>query len=85
MKKAQGLSMTTIIIAALALLVLVVLALIFSGRMRVFGTETKACRNLGGECGNTACNPEKQVRLMKALCPEGQDYCCLDREDTLGE
>ncbi len=36
MKKAQGLSMTTIVIAALALLVLVVLTLIFTGRLGGF-------------------------------------------------
>lgn len=73
--------MTTIIVAALALLVLVVLALMFSGRMRIFGTETKACANLGGKCGDTECDKETQVQLLKALCPEGKDYCCLDREE----
>jgi hypothetical protein len=85
MKKAQGLSMTTIIVAALALLVLVVLALIFSGRMRIFGTETNACRNLGGECRNQPCDPATESRLMKALCPEGQDYCCIVREERPSE
>ena len=48
MKKAQGLSMTTIVIAALALLVLVVLVLIFTGRLNLWGQgmdETNACQN----------------------------------------
>ena len=40
-KRAQGLSMTTIVVAALALLVLVVLALVFTGRMGDFSTGVK--------------------------------------------
>ena len=40
-KKAQGLSMTTIVVAALALLVLVVLALVFTGRMGNFASGVK--------------------------------------------
>ena len=46
-KKAQGLSMQTIVIAALALLVLVILALVFTGRMGNFATgvkETTTCK-----------------------------------------
>lgn len=39
MKKGQGLSMNVIIIAAIALLVLVVLIAIFSGRMGIFSKD----------------------------------------------
>jgi hypothetical protein len=35
-KKGQGLSLTTIIVAALALIVLVVLVMVFTGRINVF-------------------------------------------------
>ena len=47
-KKGQGLSMTTIVVAALALLVLVVLTLIFTGRLNLWNRgmdETMACEN----------------------------------------
>jgi uncharacterized membrane protein YqiK len=37
-KKGQGLSLTTIIIAAIALIVLVVLVMIFTGRIGIFKT-----------------------------------------------
>ncbi len=47
MKKAQGLSMNVIIIAAIALLVLVILAVIFIGRM---GTTTKNIDKCQGQC-----------------------------------
>ncbi|MBW2994748.1 hypothetical protein KY312_00200 [Candidatus Woesearchaeota archaeon] len=50
-RKAQGLSVTTIVIAALAVLVLVVLAVIFTGRAGVFTrTVTVACEANGGQC-----------------------------------
>lgn len=58
MKKAQGISMNVIIVAAIALLVLVVLIAIFSGRMGIFGKglneqDTKigeSCIAQGGIC-----------------------------------
>ena len=39
MRKAQGLSINVIIVAAIALVVLVVLIAIFTGRMSIFGSE----------------------------------------------
>ena len=46
-KKAQGLSMNVIIIAAIALLVLVILAVIFIGRMGSTAKNIDACK---GSC-----------------------------------
>ena len=44
-KKAQGLSLTTIIVAAVGLIVLVILVAIFTGRMAMFGVGvSKAAR-----------------------------------------
>ncbi|MEA2036587.1 MAG: hypothetical protein U9O94_03710 [Nanoarchaeota archaeon] len=54
MKKGQGLSLNTIIIAAIVLIVLVVLWAIFTGRMGVFSqgltdiTRDKTCEESGG-------------------------------------
>ncbi|MBI4450505.1 hypothetical protein HY642_00895 [Candidatus Woesearchaeota archaeon] len=52
MKKAQGLSINTIIITILALLVLVVIAIIFTGRVGIFGRGVSTCP---GRCDVT-CN-----------------------------
>ncbi len=55
MKKGQGLSLNTIIIAAIVLIVLVVLWAIFTGRMGVFSrglsetTKENTCEEAGGE------------------------------------
>ncbi len=72
-KKAQGLPLNVIIIAAIALLVLVVLAVIFLGRSGGFAESTKSCATQGGQCledcGNNAVLPG-------ATCPTGQT-CCL--------
>ena len=49
-KKSQALSMNTIIIAALALLVLAIVSLLFIGRMNVARQDLNACENNGGQC-----------------------------------
>jgi len=50
-KKAQGMSLNVVIIAALGLLVLVVLAIIFTGRTGLFVRETDKCTNKYGSAG----------------------------------
>lgn len=50
MEKGQGLSMNVIIIAALALLVLVVVSVIFMSRAGMFISDTKSCTQQGGVC-----------------------------------
>jgi hypothetical protein len=52
MKKAQGLSLTTVVIAALALLVLIILSVIFVGRMANVSDKSKDCLQQGGICYN---------------------------------
>lgn len=49
-KKAQGLSLTTVVIAALALLVLIILSVIFVGRMGRVSDKSKDCVQQGGVC-----------------------------------
>ena len=54
MKKAQGISINTIIISAIALIVLVVLIAIFTGRIGIWGqqvddTSQVSCVSVGGE------------------------------------
>jgi len=49
-KKAQGLSLSTVVIAALALLVLVILSVIFVGRMGNTSDKSRDCIQQGGSC-----------------------------------
>ncbi|MFP4656316.1 MAG: hypothetical protein ACLFNK_01940 [Candidatus Woesearchaeota archaeon] len=52
-RKAQGLSMSTIVVAALALLVLSILSLLFIGRMNVARDDINDCQANGGICVDT--------------------------------
>lgn len=75
-RKAQGLSLNTIIIAALALIVLVVLSVIFIGKTNQFSQEVKDCRNKGGKCFD-ACGIDdaEDYPTRIASCSEEQDCC----------
>ena len=85
MKKAQGLSLNVINIAALALIVLIVLVSIFTGRIGTFGKGLSAC---SGTCvisrssctGNTVAIPIKNCNSDDDASPEieGDGYCCLE-------
>jgi hypothetical protein len=77
MKKAQGISMNVIIIAALALLVLVVLSVIFLTKTGVWSRESVNCRQNGGVC----------VSLTDS-CPEDRStsfnsYRCLKSDGSV--
>jgi hypothetical protein len=76
-KKAQGLSLNVIIIAALALLVLVILAVIFMGRAGVFRKESGNCAAMGGYCSRTGCTGDYSREI-------GYD-CDLDGDGTVNE
>ena len=49
-KKAEGLSLTTIVIAALALLVLIILSVIFVGRIGKWSEKSSDCVQRGAMC-----------------------------------
>ncbi len=78
-KKGQGISINVIIIAAIALLVLVVLSVIFLGRFDVFSRATKDCQGQGGTCVVGAC-PINKARFTAWVCPQtdsgAQQICC---------
>jgi len=80
-KKAQGLSINVIIIAALALIVLVVLATIFTGRVRIFSQTLEDCASKQGQCYPNKC-PDNSALITNAKCSEadrnaGKDKCCV--------
>ena len=80
-KKAQGISMNVIIIAAIALLVLVILSLVFTGRMGVFTTKSQDCKTLGGQCFSGGCNdPGFPNEYPAYACPNEGEICCLPIE-----
>jgi len=77
MKKAQGISMNTIIIAAIALLVLVILAVIFTGRMGDWSKKTRECKNNGGECLSKDECKQKEGQASTLIDCGSQQVCCI--------
>jgi uncharacterized protein HemY len=79
MKKAQGLSLNTIVIAAIVLIVLVVLLVIFLNQTGRFGTTLRSCTSQGGIC-QASCNAD-QAELPGTDCEKRDDEknkCCID-------
>ncbi len=92
MKKSQGLSLNTIIIAAIVLIVLIVLWAIFTGRMGGFvqGLQQAEsdCDALckaagytleGDGLSDSACTGENIVQLKKYVINGDDKYCCCKK------
>lgn len=85
-KRGQGLSINVIIVAAIALLVLVILALIFTGRLQIFRQEVDQCPGTcvltQEECSGTyetvsnnyACDMNGDGDFTRE---PGDGYCCV--------
>ena len=87
-KRAQSLSLHTIIIAIIALIVLLVIILIFTGQIRIFGSGLQSCIEKGGQCkqgedcvqrgDETVCScPEGMVQIPNADCGTNM-VCCME-------
>ncbi len=85
-KKAQGLSLNTIIIAIIVLVVLVVLVMVFTGYIgKIFTPGVQSCVARGGVCeASTSCDTAKGDRVLidagdnkagKAGCTAAE-VCC---------
>jgi len=89
--KSQGISLNTIIIAAIALIVLVVLVAIFTGRMGIFIKETDKCKGICYDTKEQCSGTYDKVDESGAcsLDPQGENpdrkpgigakygYCCI--------
>ena len=84
-KKAQGMSLNTVIIAIIVLVVLVVLVMIFTGYFgRIFAPGVQNCETaLAGKCQVSCAAGETKVEsyaddpaAAKAGCATGMKACC---------
>jgi len=79
-KKSVELTFNTIVIIALALLVLVVLSIIFMNRAGVFNKSINpTCEERGGTCigNNENCPPDKMT--IYAKCGNKIQKCCVSQ------
>ena len=80
-KKAQGLSLNTIIIAIIVLIVLVVIVIIFTGYFgKIFTPSVKSCTAQGGECADQCGVGLLGNEIVSAECTTPKDgtplRCC---------
>ena len=78
-KRGQSISINTIIIAAIALAVLVVLFAIFTGRLNLFSTGVKAVTDCKQTCTARGFDNGEKGGLLTE-----QDPCVKPREQLLG-
>lgn len=92
MRKGQGLSITTIVVAAIALLILVVVVAVFTGQFGGFAAGIQECSSKGGICvADSTCSGSSPntVKLPgRSDCSQnifqddsGEDtseICCID-------
>ncbi len=78
-RKAESLSLSTIVVAAICIIVLIVLAIIFATRIGLFGRGIEDCKSKGGEVrhpgddtAGLACTPAKYDKQGNVV-----EYCCL--------
>ena len=84
-KKAQGISLNVVIIAAIALLVLVILSVILIGKTGIFVKQSDDCQNKGGRCASpgVSCGTEGTsvesygVSYSAWKCQNEGETCCI--------
>lgn len=78
-KRAQGMPVNVIIIAAIALVVLFVLVALFTGKIRGLSQDLENCSTKQGRCARE-CEPNEAVASGKcsdAEEKEGKKKCCI--------
>jgi hypothetical protein len=82
-KKAEALSLSTVVIAAVVLLVLVVLTIVFSTRMGIFSSGLRHCDTICTTSTQECDDAGYQIAAFYGSCKDNQgneikenSYCC---------
>jgi hypothetical protein len=85
MKKAQGLPLNTIIIAAMVLFVLFILVYTFSNQTKFFSKNLGGCLSKGGKCATTegqCADQNYPISLyVSDECVPNKNMCCLPADN----
>ena len=86
-KKAQGISINVVIVAAIALIVLVVLVAIFAGRLGIFseklGDVEQTCSDFEGAWQADFCGGnQKEIFTATDATDNPGKHCCVLKEST---
>lgn len=75
-KRAQGLPITVIVIAALSLMVLVVLIVIFSSQTGKTVSTLQSCEGIAGQCREKTCL-DGEIPKSNTKCSKATEICCI--------
>ena len=75
-KKAQGLSMNVIIVAAVLLVVMIIVLVIFKGEIGKVPGKFDACEIKGGGCVESESDCDGK-EIPEGECGDRGNYCCL--------
>ncbi len=75
MKKGVAMSFEVMVAAALALIVLIIMVLLFTSKMQPFNTQTKDCATIGGVCTTS---DKCGVMSKTAYECDGDLVCCIN-------
>ncbi len=76
-KRSQGMPINVIVIAALALMVLVVLAFIFSNRFNIFSKTLQDCNSKQGACQPDCYSNQAKVSFTNCEQENPKKVCCI--------
>lgn len=82
-KKSQSISINTIVVASIALIVLVVMIAIFTGKIKIFSGGARNCATQGGECAQDCYKLDgTYINLPGTNCEDNKgsgasDKCCV--------
>jgi len=76
--KAQGMSLNTIVIAAIVIIVLVVLVAIFTGRMGPWVQSVENCQDKNGACVDSSADCVAPNAVIRGTnCDRDEKVCCV--------
>jgi hypothetical protein len=81
-KKAIELGLNTIVIAVIALAVLLVVIIVFSGRFGIFSGQLQDCRNVGGEVITADVCQKKNGRIVFNVT-DSSNVCCVSASSLI--
>ncbi len=81
--KGQGLTLDTIVIAALVVIVLVVLILIFTGNLGPFSKSASGCTERGGQCLDACGTGQIKLTLATGCTETGKTVCCISAPEPV--
>lgn len=81
-KKSQGLSLSTVVIAALVLLVLIVLILIFSGKLGSWNKNVETCPPNSVNIDGNPNGCDGMTIPSKIINVDGETRYCCPKEDS---